>query len=167
MVEEIVENTPEWVMYCVLNDDPNVLQRFDRAEFWDKLINEMIKRSEEVGVGDVKERHDTLAASFRLPVDPDTVEEFDGVNHEEAHKLIFLVSLPVIMRGHSVKLQLSPDLMHVRVPNLYSLKLGLPRTIDTTIGSYHSFFDCKLRKLIIVFNVYKKLILPPEPVQEL
>jgi hypothetical protein len=62
----------------------------------------MLKRSEELGVGDVKERHETLAAGFRLPVDPDTVEEFDGANHEEAHKLIFVVSLPVIMRGHSI-----------------------------------------------------------------
>ena len=102
MVEEVVENTPEWLLYCVLNDEPNVLQRFDRADFWDKLINEMLKRSEEIGVGDVKERHETLAAGFRLPVDPDTVEEFDGANHEEAHKLIFVVSLPVIMRGHSI-----------------------------------------------------------------
>ena len=25
MVEEIVENTPEWLLYCVLNDEPNVL----------------------------------------------------------------------------------------------------------------------------------------------
>jgi len=102
MVEEVVENTPEWRLYCVLNEEPNVIQRFEKAEFWDKLINEMVKRSEEGGVGDVKDRHETLANSFRLPVDPETVEEFDGVNHEEAHRLIFLVSLPVIMRGHSI-----------------------------------------------------------------
>jgi catalase len=30
MVEEIHEKSPEWLMYCVLNDDPNVLSRFDR-----------------------------------------------------------------------------------------------------------------------------------------
>jgi hypothetical protein len=158
MVEEVVENTPEWLMYCVLNKDPNVLQRFDRADFWDKLINEMLRRSEEVGVGDVKERHDTLANSFRLPVDPDTVEEFDGANHEDAHKLIFLVSLPVIMRGHSIQLKLSTDLLKIRVPTMYSLKLGLPNTVDTHDGTYHAFFDCKLRKLILVLNVYKKPI---------
>ena len=102
MVEEIVENTPEWLLYCVLNNEKNVLSRFDKAEFWDKLVGEMLKRSEENGVGDLKDRQETLAQSFRLPIDPDTVEEFDGMNHEEAYKLIFVVSLPVIMRGHSI-----------------------------------------------------------------
>ena len=118
-------------------------------------------------MGDVKERHDTLAAGFRLPVDPDTVEEFDGVNHEEAHKLVFVVSLPVIMRGHSVQLKISGDLLQLRVPNLYSLRLGLPRIVDTRDGTYHAFFDCKLRKLILVLNVYKKPveIVPEEPQQ--
>jgi hypothetical protein len=56
MVEEIVENTPEWLLYCVLNNEKNVLSRFDKAEFWDKLVGEMLKRSEEMGVGDLKDR---------------------------------------------------------------------------------------------------------------
>ena len=46
-------------------------------------------------------------------------------------------------------------MLQLRVPNLYSLKLGLPRTIDTHSGTYHGFFDCKLRKLIIVLTVFK------------
>jgi hypothetical protein len=42
----------------------------------------MIKRSEETGVGDAKDRLDTLAETFRLPTSEGDVEEFDGVNHE-------------------------------------------------------------------------------------
>jgi len=50
----------------------------------------------------------------------------------------------------------------LRVPNLYSLRLGLPRIIDTRSGTYHGFFDCKLRKLIIVLTVYKAPAVVPE-----
>lgn len=53
MVEEVVENTPDWQLYCVLNNDRNVLSRFDKLDFWDKLVGEMLKRSEETGVGDL------------------------------------------------------------------------------------------------------------------
>jgi hypothetical protein len=55
----------------------------------------------------VKDRQDTLAAQFRLPTDPGVIEEFDGLNHEEANKIIFVISLPVIMRGHAIQLKLS------------------------------------------------------------
>jgi hypothetical protein len=92
----------------------------------------MIKRSEEIGVGDVKDRIETLASQFRLPQDEGTVEEFDGLNHEEAHKLIFVVSLPVIMRGHAIQLRIGPELLNMRVPNLYSLQLSIPRVIDAS-----------------------------------
>ena len=164
MVEEIVENTPEWQLYCVLNNEKNVLSRFDKADFWDKLVGEMLKRSEETGVGDLKDRQETLAQSFRLPIDPDTVEEFDGMNHEEAYKLIFVVSLPVIMRGHSIQLKVSSELLSLRVPNLYLLRLGLPRAIDTR--EVKSFFECKLRKLIIVLTIKKKEVYVPAPETE-
>ena len=32
------------------------------------MINDMLKRSEETGVGDVKDRWNTLAEKFRLPI---------------------------------------------------------------------------------------------------
>jgi hypothetical protein len=131
MVEEIVENIPEGQLYCVLNNEKNVLNRFDKVEFWDKLVGEMLKRSEETGVDDLKDRQETLGQSFRLPIDPDTVEKFDGMNNEDAYKFIFVVSLPVIMHEHSIQLKFSSELLNVRVPNLYALLLGLPRTIDT------------------------------------
>ena len=53
---------------------------------------------------------------------------------------------------------------------MYVLRLGLPRLVDTRDGTYHAFFDCKLRKLIIVMNVYKKpiqIIEESEPIEEL
>jgi len=101
-IQEVVEATPEWHLYCVLSEDRTVVEKFDTVEFWDRLVQEMVKRSEETGVGDVKDRLDTLAASFRLPTQEDAVEEFDGVNHEEACRFVFVVSLPVIMRGHAI-----------------------------------------------------------------
>jgi hypothetical protein len=33
-----VRGTPEWQMYCVLTEDENVQKRFEKADFWDKLI---------------------------------------------------------------------------------------------------------------------------------
>ena len=81
------------------------------------------------------------------------------MNHEDAYKLIFVVSLPVIMRGHSIQLKLSHDLISIRVPNLYALRLGIPRTVDCQ--EVKSFFECKLRKLIIVLTVKQKEVSAP------
>ena len=116
----------------------------------------MISRSEEHGVGDAKDRLDTLAKAFRLPVEDGIVEEFDGANHEEAQKLIFVVALPVIMRGHAIQLKTSSELLSLRVPNLYNLQLGLPSQIDP--NSTKAFFDCKLRKLFIVLSPDLKVV---------
>lgn len=74
----MVEATPDWEMYCVLSKDQVIVEKFDTLEFWDKLISEMVKRSEETGVGDVKDRVDTLMKSFNLPTSEDYLEEFDG-----------------------------------------------------------------------------------------
>jgi hypothetical protein len=87
------------------------------------------------------------------------VEEFDGMNHEDVYKLLLVFSLTVIMRGHSIQLKLSPDLISVRLPNLYALRLGLPRTVEWQ--EVKSFFECKLRKLIIVLNVKQKEVSSP------
>ena len=119
-------------------------------------MQEMISRSEEHGVGDAKDRLDTLAKGFRLPVEEGIVEEFDGANHEEAEKLIFVVALPVIMRGHAIQLKTSSELLSLRVPNLYNLQLGLPSQIDP--NSTKAFFDCKLRKLFIVLSPHLKVV---------
>jgi hypothetical protein len=89
-------------LYCVLSSDESILEKVDGVDFWDKLVQEIIKRNDDSGVGDSKDRLETLASNFRLPVQPDHIEEFDGVNHEEAKRFVFVVSLPVIMRGHAI-----------------------------------------------------------------
>ncbi len=150
----MVETTPAWQFYCALSKDPSVLNRFDTADFWDRLVSEMVRRSEETGVGDVKDRLDTLMNSFKLPTAEDSLEEFDGLNHEEAEKFLFVVSLPVIMRGHAIQLKVSSELLSLRVPNLYNLALGLPSTVDR--DDTFAFFDCKLRKLFIVLTVHRE-----------
>ena len=49
------------------------------------------------------------------------VEEYDGINHEEAKKLIFVISMPMLMRGVAIQLHFGPELLFVRVPNIYNL----------------------------------------------
>lgn len=80
-------------------------------------------------------------------------EEFDGLNHTDAHYVVLLVSLPMLVRGHSVILQALDDVLTVRVPNLYKLQLCLPSAVEH--DSVHSFFDCKIRKLIVVAPIAK------------
>lgn len=57
------------------------------------------------------------------------------------------------MRGHAINLRVSNEHLSLRVPNLYALRLGTPCPIA---NDHFSFFDCKLRKLIIVLNVKKQ-----------
>lgn len=122
-------------------------------DFWDKLVQEIITRSEETGVGDSKDRLETLTSNFHLPVQPDHIEEFDGLNHEEARRFVFVISLPIIMRAHAIQLKISQDLLHVRVPNLYNLALGLPLACHNSESSATAYFEFTLRKLIVVIRV--------------
>lgn len=147
-------------MYCVLNGES--AEKFDTADFWDKFIQEIIKRSEEQGVGDLKDRMDTLATNFRFPVQYDQLEEFDGTNHEDAHRYVFVVSLPVIMRGHAIQLKVSSEVLQIRVPNLYNLALGLPSVIHTTEGAT-AYFECQLRKLIVVVKCKRAVEAAEQP----
>jgi hypothetical protein len=84
----------------------------------------------------------------------DHIEEFDGTNHEDVRRLVFVVSLPVIMRGHAIQLKVSPELFFVRVPNLYNLALGLP--VECSTDSVTAYFECTLRKLIVVVKVKRE-----------
>ena len=81
----------------------------------------------------------------------DVCEEFDGLNSEDANQLILVVSLPLLVRGHAVQTKLYDDIITLRVPNLYRLTLGLPCSVLE--NSSHSYFDCKVRKLIITMSV--------------
>ena len=62
----------------------------------------------------------------------------------------------MLVRGHAVILQALDDVLTIRVPNLYKLQLSLPSAIEH--NSAHSFFDCKIRKLIVVAPVAKPKI---------
>ena len=98
----------------------------ENAEFWQSMIIDMIKKSDETGVGDSKDRFNTLAEQFALPTEQDLVEEFDGTNHELASKLVFVISLPILKHTQALQLRVSSDIIALRVPFLYKLELGLP-----------------------------------------
>jgi len=59
----------------------------------------------------------------------------------------------MLVRGHAVMLRALDDVLTIRVPNLYKLQLSLPNAIEH--NSTYSFFDCKIRKLILVAPVAK------------
>lgn len=73
------------------------------------------------------------------------------MNNETANYLILQVSLPMLVRGHAIQTKIYDDILTIRVPNLYKLTLGLPCSILE--HSTSSFFDCKIRKLIISMPV--------------
>ena len=62
--------------------------------------------------------------------------------------MVLLVTLPLLMRGSSVHMRAYDDIFSLRVPNLYKLQLSLPVAIEHE--DCLSFFDCKLRRMIIV-----------------
>ena len=164
MIEEVVEKTPDWEIYCVVGkpqgkDDTYYDEIYSPAH-WHELIKTLIEKSDEIGVGDSKDRLNTLAETFSLPTEESIFEEFDGLNHEDAQHLVLLVNLPVIMRGHSIQLKYSRELLSIRVPTLYNLALGFPTDVedkeDDLKPSVAAYFDCKLRKLIAVFRVKRE-----------
>ena len=59
----------------------------------------------------------------------------------------------MLVRGHSVVLQMLDDVIMLRVPNLYKLQLCLPSSVEHKNAK--SFFDCKIRKLVIVAPIVK------------
>lgn len=94
----------------------------------------------------------------------DCFEEYDGLNADEAKHLVLIVTLPLLVRGHSVNLRVLDDVLTLKVPNMYKLQLGLPKVVvqDDTV----SFFDTKIRKLIIIAPVKEeevKIEEIPEP----
>ena len=90
---------------------------------------------------------------------PGSVEEYDGVNGDEAKAFILVIALPLLVRGHAVMTRVLEDIISVRVPNIYRLQLGLSHAIDEKRSA--SFFDCKLRKLFLTLPVRQQEA--PEP----
>eukprot|EP00831_Metopus_contortus_P080756 TRINITY_DN8333_c0_g1_i1.p1 TRINITY_DN8333_c0_g1~~TRINITY_DN8333_c0_g1_i1.p1 ORF type:complete len:267 (-),score=81.01 TRINITY_DN8333_c0_g1_i1:155-955(-) len=84
------------------------------------------------------------------------LEPFDGLNANgnEAHSLIFQISLPLLVHGHSIVLECSEEQLYLNVTNFYSLVLFLPCLIRK--NEARSGFDCAKRIL------YVQLPLTPE-----
>lgn len=57
----------------------------------------------------------------------------------------------MLVRGHAIVTKILEDIISIRVPNLYKLTLGLPCSILE--HSTTSYFDCKIRKLIVAMPV--------------
>jgi len=62
--------------------------------------------------------------------------------------MVLIVFLPMLVRGSGVQMQSLDDIFSLRVANLYKLQLSLPVSIESE--DCMSFFDCKLRRMIIV-----------------
>ena len=86
-------------------------------EYWTKLIDDQFEQK----AGDENDRWNTLRESFAPKQEYEIFEEFDGLNHQEAHFMVLVVNLPMLVRGHSVTLQMLDDVITLRVPNLYKL----------------------------------------------
>jgi len=41
--------------------------------------------------------------------------------------MILVISLPLLVRGHSIVTRIHEDIISVRVPQIYRVQLGLPR----------------------------------------
>ena len=116
-------------------------------EHWTKMIEKQFEEA----AGDEQDRWTTLIKQFRVNQQADVFEEYDGVNNESANQLILVISFPLLVRGHAIQTRVHDDIITVRVPNLYKLTLGLPCSILENLT--HSYFDCKIRKLIITMPV--------------
>jgi len=149
MQEARMEKPPKWQLYCDLKGEAQYLQK----EYWTNYLDKMV---EEKGAGDEADRWNTLLENFTMEQQYEVFEEYDGLNAGLAKHLILVVALPLLVRGHSIQVQLVDDIMCLRVPNLYKLQLGLPANVDRL--RTHSFFDTKIRRLIIVCPIEEPMI---------
>lgn len=92
------------------------------------------------------------------------MEEYDGMNADTAKFLVIQVNLPMLVRGHAIQTKVLDDILSLRVPNLYKLAVGLPCSILE--NSTASYFDCKIRKLIIAMPVRRIEEVIEEPSNE-
>ena len=145
MKAALEEKKPAWQLYYDLEGDESITT----PEYWTKVIEDQF----ELIAGDENDRWSALRNKFRLNQDYEIFEEFDGLNHADAHFLVLVVDLPMLVRGNAVMLSALDDVLTIRVPNLYKLQLSLPSAIEH--NSAYSFFDCKIRKLILVAPVAK------------
>lgn len=79
------------------------------------------------------------------------LEEYDGMNHDEASGLVLTVTLPMLSRGHAIQAHvLNSGFVQVQVPNLYHVAIALPFKVEAG-SAITTFFDCKVRRLFMHF----------------
>eukprot|EP00826_Nyctotherus_ovalis_P018322 TRINITY_DN15471_c0_g1_i2.p1 TRINITY_DN15471_c0_g1~~TRINITY_DN15471_c0_g1_i2.p1 ORF type:complete len:263 (-),score=62.03 TRINITY_DN15471_c0_g1_i2:225-1013(-) len=117
--------TPEWKFFIELKDSPN-------AENAEDLVKEVEKAVE----GKSK-----------------AIEAFDGfnANEREARSLVFQISLPLLVHGHSIILEASEEQLYMSVANFYELVLYLPCKVVKAEAK--GCFDCSKRCLYVVMPV--------------
>lgn len=86
-------------------------------EYWTKAVDEQFEQQ----AGDIDDRWQTLRSNFSVREEFNSFEEFDGANHSKAEYMVLVVSLPLLVRGHSVQMRALDEIIQVRVPNLYKL----------------------------------------------
>ena len=139
--EAIREKEPAWNLYCVLDERLN--KEFGTEGYLSKIVSDSYEND---AAGDDKDRWASLQENFELKQQLDVLEEFDGLNDEEACGLVLCVKLPLLSRGHAIQVHtLSKEFVQVSVTNLYHLALALPFKVEGAV----SFFDCKIRRLFI------------------
>ena len=97
--EALSEKEPQWLLYCDLFGRK---EEFLSGDYWKLYLD---RASDAVGIGDEEDRWNTLKDNFNLDEQDGGLEEFDGLNHEEAKAFIIIVNLPMLMRGHAVQVQ--------------------------------------------------------------
>ena len=151
--EAMAEKEPEWQLFCDLKGDDQYLNPAHWKNHLDYLC-------ENQGAGDEDDRWKSLNETFALTQVSGQFEEYDGINHEASKQFVIVVHLPMLVRGNAVQIQATEEFIKVRIPSLYKLELGLPSSIEHKEA--RSFFDCKIRRLIIVMPVLPPVA--PEPV---
>ena len=126
-----------------MEGDPHLLTK----SFWLRFIQNQFEGQ----AGDENDRWEALKKSTKLNEVSGSLEEYDGINHDAAKQFVLIVSLPLLVRGHSVSVKVLEDIVSIRVPSLYKLQLGLPRKIEA--DSANAFYDCKARHLFLVVPV--------------
>lgn len=159
--EALAEKQPEWKLFCYMGEE-----NIGAQQYW----MDMIQRQFDNCAGDEDDRWNTMQKQFTIEQRLDILEEYDGMNHDQAQQFVMQVSLPMLVRGHSIQTRILDDILSIRVPNLYRLTLGLPCSVLENSSS--TYFDCKIRKLIIVLpirrieEVEEEIAEVPEPVKE-
>lgn len=69
----------------------------------------MIKREFEQQVGDENDRWTYLTEKFEMKEQYEVFEEYDGLNQEDASGLLFVVTLPMLARGHAIQCHVLSD----------------------------------------------------------